>query len=466
MIELQNKKEPLYIQLYTQMANEIKEGIRQPGEKLPGRRTMASQLGISVHTVDHAYQLLASEGLTISKPKTGFIVQEVLSVPKPKQDLKNEKKKEENTYTFDLSTGSIDTSIFPTKTWIKIQRDLLYQHPELLQRGEMAGEYDLRQEIANYLFEYRGVVCTPEQIIIGAGSEVLLSLLAHILKGGVCAIENPGYHRTKAVLENNDIPCQLIDIDHHGMNISKLQKSKANLCYVTPSHHFPTGITMPATRRSQLLHWANQKEDRYIIEDDYDSEFRFDLKPLPSMQSMSDKVIYIKTFSKSLAPSIRIACMVLPIQLLDSFNKDFSVYSNTVSRFEQETLRTFIQNGQFARHIARMRHTYKKRQKQWIDSLQSYFKSTLTIHEEHTGLHVLLTYKNANSEADMVQKAQSVGIQVKGLSSYYHANKKLCPKNTVIAGFSNLNPEHMNEVARLLYFAWSNKDMSASSSTT
>lgn len=318
MIELQpNEKTPLYEQLYAALADEIRTGQRAPGTPLPGRRTMAAQQGVSVNTVDTAYQMLAAEGLAEPRPRSGFYVQKTYGMlhsrarrtapPAPPSAA-------EPAPLYDLSTGSVDTALFPARSWGRIQKELLYQRPELLQRGETQGDAPLRAQIAAYLSSYRGVECTPEQIVVGAGIEYLLGCLAHLFAGGMAAIENPGYSRTRTVLQNSGIPCTLVDIDREGLPADALEESGANLCYLTPSHHFPTGVTMPAPRRAQLLAWAAAKPGRYILEDDYDSEFRFDTRPLPSLQGMAGPdgpVVYLTTFSKSLAPGIRIACMVL-----------------------------------------------------------------------------------------------------------------------------------------------------------
>jgi len=270
----------------------------------------------------------------------------------------NQKRRQGVLQYIDPATGSVDTALFPARSWGRIQKELLYQRPELLQRGEMQGDAPLRTQIAEYLSVYRGVECTPEQIVVGAGIEYLLGCLAHLFSDGMAAIENPGYFRTRTVLQNSGIPCTLVDIDREGLPADALEKSGANLCYLTPSHHFPTGVTMPATRRAQLLAWAAARPGRYILEDDYDSEFRFDTRPLPSLQGMAGPdgpVVYLTTFSKSLAPGIRIACMVLPQSLLARYRRDFATYANTVSRFEQQTLCEFMAGGYFTRHLARMR---------------------------------------------------------------------------------------------------------------
>ena len=460
MIALDPKgRRPLYEQLYRELEEEILAGQYQPGQTLPGRRTMAERLGVSVNTVDTAYQMLAAAGIVESAERRGFIVQDtggmlhVYHPPATGMPAGTERR----TGMTDLSTGSIDTGLFPVRQWGRIQRELLYHNQELWQRGDMQGDLNLREQIAAYLSASRGVECTPEQIVVGAGIEYLLGCLAHLFQGSVAAIENPGYSRTKAVLENCGIRTRLVNIDAGGLPADALRESGANICYITPSHHFPTGVTMPARRRAQLLTWAEVRDDRYILEDDYDSEFRFDIRPLPSLQGMAGKrghVIYLTTFSKSLAPGIRIACMVLPENLLQRYRQDFALYANTVSRVEQQTLADFMAEGFFTRHIGRMRHAYKKRKTAFAAALRTELGGGLTIRSEHSGLHFLLTYPEAGSERDMIRSAEREGILIRGLSDYYMADAESCPPSTVVAGYAGLDPSLIEETAAALARAW------------
>lgn len=462
MIELEpQEKTPLYEQLYAALADEIRSGQLAPGTALPGRRTMAAQLGVSINTVDAAYQMLAAEGLAEARPRSGFYVQKTYGMlhsraPRPASVPKVCPAPAAEGPRYDLSTGSVDTDLFPARSWGRIQKELLYQRPELLQRGEMQGDEGLRVQIAQYLSAYRGVECTPEQIVVGAGIEYLLGCLAHLFTGATAAVENPGYSRTRAVLQNSAIPCTLVDIDQGGLSAQALEASGANLCYLTPSHHFPTGVTMPAPRRAQILSWAAARPGRYILEDDYDSEFRFDTRPLPSLQGMAGPdgpVVYLTTFSKSLAPGIRIACMVLPRNLLARYRQDFAVYANTVGRFDQQTLAQFMAGGYFTRHLARMRLVYKRRMEAFATALRRELPG-VTLGSVHSGLHFLLTLPGAGGEAAMVRAAAQEGVRLRGLSEYYLARRELCPPDTVVAGYSALKEEDIPAVAAALARAW------------
>ena len=461
MIELHpEEKIPLYEQLYHALADEIRSGQRAPGTALPGRRTMASQQGVSINTVDSAYQMLAAEGLAEARPRSGFYVQKTYGMLHNRQvrstPVSAVQEPAAPAPRYDLSTGSVDTDLFPARSWGRIQKEMLYQRPELLQRGEMQGDEALRLQIARYLSAYRGVDCTPEQIVIGAGIEYLLGCLAHLFAGSTAAVENPGYSRTRAVLQNNGIPCQLVDIDQEGLSAEALEESGANLCYLTPSHHFPTGVTMPAPRRAQILAWAAAQPGRYILEDDYDSEFRFDTRPLPSLQGMAGPdgpVVYLTTFSKSLAPGIRIACMVLPRNLLARYRQDFAVYANTVGRFDQQTLAEFMAGGYFTRHLARMRLVYKRRMEAFAAALRCQLPG-VTLGSVHSGLHFLLTLSGAGGETAMVEAAAREGVRLRGLREYYLARPEYCPPDTVVAGYSALKEEDIPAVAAALARAW------------
>ena len=467
MIELHpESRVPLYEQLYQALAGQIRAGVLAPGRPLPGRRTMAEQLGVSVNTVDTAYQMLAAEGLAESRPRRGFFVQETggmlytgarASRPEPASPPAGPAPARAAGPRYDLSTVGVDTALFPARSWGRIQRDLLYNSPSLLQRGEAQGDAELRTAIAGYLATYRGVNCTPEQVVVGAGIEYLLGCLAHLFAGSTAAVENPGYSRARAVLQNSGIPCLPADIDKNGLTVEGLIGTGANLCYITPSHHFPTGVTMPAPRRAQLLAWAREVPGRYILEDDYDSEFRFDIRPLPSLQGMAGPdgpVVYLTTFSKRLAPGIRIACMVLPLDLLAAYRRDFALYSNTVSRFEQQTLSRFMTGGYFTRHLARMRLTYKKRMEHFTAALTGSLGKDLVIRGRHSGLHLLLTLPGAGGERAMVEAAGREGVFLHGLSEYYLARPQLCPPDTVVAGYAALADEDISGAAAALARAW------------
>ena len=449
---------PLYQQVYDSLCAQIRDGRLPTGTRMPGKRTLAAQLAVSVNTIDTAYQMLVAEGYLESRARSGFFVQdvpEIFAVTAP--PIATKKSGPVSTVlAFDCSTGNIDTALFPVHTWGRIQRELLYDHPELLLHGHRQGDENLREAILDYLRAYRGVACSADQLIVGAGVEYLLGLAAQLLAGSVAAVEEPGYDRSRTILENNGIYCRTVGLDASGLRVDALEKSGANLCYVTPSHHFPTAVTMPVGRRAQLLKWA-QEPNRYILEDDYDAEFRFDMRPVPSLQGMAGpngRVIYLCTFSKSLAPGIRIACMVLPPDLMAKYQQVYGSYSNTVSRVEQQTLCRFLTAGHFTRHLARMRLVYHRKMRLLCEALENAFGADrLVLQGRHTGLHLMLTLVDGPGEDRMLDTARAAGVRLSGLSEYYHDAAQR-PENTVILGYAALREEQISALASVLHDAW------------
>lgn len=457
------KDGPLYQQLYRAVTAQIRSGQLAAGEKMPGKRTLAGQLGVSVNTVDGAYQMLAAEGWLEARPRSGYYVrpyQRPLAPAAPAPDLRPARAAAPaRTWTFDLSTGGVDTGLFPFRTWARIQKELLYSRPGLLAHGEGRGDEELRAAIARHLRAWRGVDCTPDQIVVGAGVEYLMSLLARVVGSSITALENPGYARTQRILHNNGIRCVPVAVDEQGLDPDALAAAGARLVYVTPSHQFPTGAVMPVGRRTKLLNWAAAAPGRYIIEDDYDSEFRFDVRPLPSLQGMAGRegpVIYLSTFSRSLAPSIRIAYMVLPLPLLSRFEAAFGGYSSTVSRFEQQTLAIYMDEGHFSRQLARARGRYRARMQALTAALEKALgPERVRFHGRHTGLHFLLQLTDGPGEKEMVERAAAAGVRLAGLSDYYLARPELCPPRTVVVGYGALADGQVEAAAAALRAAWS-----------
>ena len=438
---------PLYEQLYRSLAAEMRAGTLTAGTRMPGKRRLAAELSVSVNTVDAAYQILATEGYMEPRERSGFYVQEYLALPtRPEEVLPpvsaSPPEAAEPPVRFDLSTRGVDPGLFPFRTWARLQKELLYSSPQLLAHGDAQGDVELRQALADYLEEYRGVRCTAEQVVVGAGMEYLLSLLAPLLPGKT-AVENPGYQRAKQVLENNGVPCRCLPVDADGLSLTALSASDAAVCYVTPSHQFPTGVTMPAGRRAELLHWAARAPGRrYIIEDDYDSEFRFDTRPLPSLQGMAGAdgpVVYLSTCSRSLAPGIRIAYMVLPRQLLGAWQAKYRLYSGTVGRFEQQTLARFITGGYFTRHLARERTAYKARRDALVAALRTSFApEELTLAGLHTGLHLLAQLKDPPPDAALRAAARQYGVRCSLLSDYDLTGTAHSAAGTLVLGYGSL----------------------------
>ena len=357
----------------------------------------------------------------------------------------------------DFSPRGIDLDSFPYHVWRKLSRNTLVDdNKEMFHSGDHQGEPGLREAIRSYLHSARGVNCSTEQIIVGAGSEYLLVLLSQILEGKhVIAMENPTYKQAYRVFHSLGYEVCPVEMDANGMDPSILSESGANVAYVMPSHQFPTGVVMPVGRRQELLKWAVEEAGRYIIEDDYDSEFRYRGKPIPALQGMdrSGKVIYLGTFSKCIAPAIRVSYLVLPKPLLARYRSQTSFYASTVSRIDQNILYQFLSQGHFERHLNRMRAIYKTKHDLLIDQIEP-LKEQFEVRGEHAGIHILLTSKTGESEPELIRKAAEAGVKVYGLSSYFiHPEHNHRPA-TVVLGYASLSEDAIREGIEILNRCW------------
>jgi len=449
---------PLYEQLYLYIKNEIIEGRLSYGTKLPSKRQLIDVLQISQNTVESAYDQLRAEGYVEVIPRKGYYVQafedlEYVSSSQP-EEAANDEAPPETLYNFHPS--HVDTEHFPFSQWRKYTKNTIdeSQH-HLLLLGEAQGELALRREIAHYLYEARGVRCTSEQIIVGAGVEILLQQL-FLLFGSetVYGVEDPGYHLILRMLQSYPNEVYPLEVDYEGVKVEAIKPPKIDVVYVTPSHHFPYGTVLSVNRRMQLLNWANASERRYIIEDDYDSEFRYSGKTIPSLQSndTNDKVIYLGSFSKSLMPSLRVSYMVLPKSLLQRYQAQLTFYHSTVSRIDQHVLTQFMRQGDFEKHLNRMRKVYRRKLEKVIHLLKPYDEQ-FSIIGEQSGLHIVLDVHNGMDEDTLVQKAAEARLKVYPLSAYsIEKVDKNAPK--IILGFAGIHEGELENAVQLLLKAW------------
>ena len=448
----------LYEFLYTSIKNDILDGKIIANEKLPSKRTLAEHLKISTVTVENAYMQLLVEGYIYSVEKKGYYVSKlrknsVHQVLERKTVSTNVPEKQ--VCFMDFKTNSINAENFPFSVWSKLTREVLNdKNTQLLQRMPFNGIEELRSVIAEYLYRFRGMVVSKDQIVIGAGTEYLYNLLIQFFgKNNILGVENPGYSKISEIYNANDVACDYIALDQYGLSISELEKSTSNILHISPAHHFPTGIVMPIHRRQEILNWANEREDRYIIEDDYDSEFRFTGRPIQTLQSIdkNEKVVYINTFTKSIAPTIRISYMVLPPHLMEQFRKKMGFYSCTVSSFEQYTLARFMEKGYFERHINRMRNFYKSQRDLILKEIkESAFGKKVTVLEKDAGLHFILDVHTECGDLDIIEMAHKNGIEISCLSEYYHGEKEDL-SHRIIINYSSIDGKKVREaVERLL----------------
>ena len=411
---------PLYEALYRCIRRDILEGTLPPGTRLPSKRALAENLEISKITVETAYSQLLSEGYIRSQEKVGYFVEKMeRSAVRPQPPAPESAAPAAP--LLDLTGGG--TERFPFSVWTRLQREVMLDYGErLLLPMPNQGIPELRQAIAAHLAAFRGMEVSPEQILIGAGTDFLYNLLIQLLgRDLIYAVEEPGYGKIRKIYAAGGVRVHSADMDRQGVRPDRLGEAK--VLHISPSHHFPTGLVTPVSRRMELLSWA-LKGDNWIIEDDYDSEFRFDAHPMPAMQSLdgSGRVIYMNSFSKTLAPSIRISYMVLPPDLMHRFRQTLGFYSCTVPSFEQYTLARFLSRGHFETHINRMRKFYKARRNRVISALSgSVYAPRLTILEQDAGLHFLLKVDTRLSDRELTQMLAASGIRIHALSEYYHS---------------------------------------------
>jgi len=433
---------PLYESLYRCIREDILAGHLVPGEKLPSKRALAANLKVSKITVEGAYAQLLAEGYICSREKVGFFVEQVEAVARMPEALPPPP-----VAAFEgVDLTGNGPAEFPFSVWSRLQRGVMLDLGEqLLQPLPNQGLWELRSAIAGHLFQFRGMQVNPENILVGAGTDFLYNLLIQLLGREKCyGVEEPGYGKIRRIYAAAGAECISIPMDKAGVLPEAL--GNANVLHISPSHHFPTGIITPISRRQALLNWASRETDRWIIEDDYDSEFRFDAHPKPAMQSLDrqGRVIYMNTFSKTLAPSIRISYMILPPELMGQFQRTLGFYSCTVPSFEQYTLARFLDGGHFEKHINRMRKIYKNRRNTFIALLnQCKAAPFLTIQEQDAGLHFLLKVQSGYTDRELVSRLADVGIRVRALSEYYHDT--VVDRQYLVINYSGVKEEQLEK---------------------
>lgn len=470
--------EPLYLQLYRYFCTEIQERRLISGTRLPSVRALSGFLHVSKTTVESAYHQLMAEGYIESRERSGFYVVDVewdgpMPVPtgKGQPPVKTVHVQTPPPTTspvpvqYDFHQARVDAEHFPFDRWRKYTNQCMQEeNKHVLYYGDQQGEPQLREELARYLGRARGVQATPEQIVIGAGTQVMISLLGFLFgtRGQAVAMEEPGYHGVRAVFSHLGYDVRPIRLAEDGIDVEALNESGAQLVYITPSHQDPTGIVMPYAKRLKLLHWANQTGS-YIMEDDYDGEFRYHGKPIPSLQGLDTqgRVIYLGTFSKALLPSIRMSYMVLPKTLLAVFQEKLADFDQSASRIHQETLALFMKNGDWERHIRKMRTLYRKKHGALLQCLQEHFGAYIQIKGQDAGLSVTVEVKSESTPQQLKQIAAASGVRV-----YPTAHKWVHPQENGLpafqCGFGGQTIEEIEGGVRLLKRAWEpylHKDM-------
>lgn len=408
----EHTKRPYYLQLYDYIKEAILSGEISQGEKLPSLRGLSKSLGLSMTTIELAYSQLSVEGYIYSKPQSGYYASSVL----PAKTMEISQKRDASPLDLTMEAQSpefyYDPDCFDFNKWKKCLNKVITEYsPLLFFESDPQGEMALRYEISKYLYQSRGVICQPSQIVIGAGTQQITNQLANILKKmaiGHIAVENPGYVPVRNIFRDRGFAITPVDVGAEGITIDRLPSNIRSAVYVSPSNQVPTGAVMPVGKRYELLEWAS-KNDSIIMEDDYDSELRYFGKPIPALQGLDarGRVVYLGSFSMTLFSSIKISYMVLPPAMETIFHAIRADYTQTCSKMEQLTLALFMERGFYQTNIKKLRGLYAQKLNAVIRCLTTDFTAPT---DTSSGITVIVKVKSAKPPEALCADAKSLGI--------------------------------------------------------
>ena len=452
-----------YRQIYEILKEKIITGQLPKDYKLPSKRELAKDLNISINSVATAYEQLIAEGYVYALEKKGYYIVELNAFKQEnsnRKELKESLKESKNTkeYKYSLSHMTTNSLHFPHKKWISFQKQVIDKHQyKISQLSHPQGPIEVRETIRDLVTVTRGINCYAEQIVIGTGTQPLIDQLVDLFTSDIKAgIENPGYARVRDMLIDKGINVAEIPLDNKGADIKAVKKENPTLQFLTPSHQFPTGTIMPISRRIDLLNWASEKENRYIVEDDYDSEFKYGTDNIPSLHSLDkdDKVIYIGTFSKTLLPSFRMTYMILPLHLLELYKEKHKNWLQGNNSIQLYTLKYFIESGEYSRHVKKMNLYYEYNRDALIKSLKTYFKNKVEIADIPAGLHFTAKFKTQKSYDEIKMCAEKNSLELydmRRFSTDYVSNDDEWKE--YVLGFASLETEEIDNTVKILYKA-------------
>ena len=444
-----------YEYLYRCIKEDILRGRIGAGEKLPSKRALAEHLHVAVVTVENAYAQLTAEGYVDAQEKRGYFVNPVeVSVGETLGRVCQENAQPKQHWLMDWKSGGSGTEGFPFSVWARLMRRVLTEEGEQLLRAvPHNGVFQLRAAIQRHLYQFRGISVSPEQIVVGAGTEYLYNLLVQLFgQERLYGVEDPGYYKAAKIYRLNGADIVPIRVDAQGLLPQLVERANVQVIHTSPNHQFPTGTVMPIVRRQSLLHWAERGDGRYIIEDDYDSEFRFTGLPIPTLKSIdaAERVLYMNTFSRTLAPSLRISYMVLPQHLLEEYQHRLGFYSCTVPAIEQYTLARFLDEGHFESHVSRMRGFYRGRRDAVLNAVRdSALGRRCRVLGEDAGLHFLLQLETGRSDRELARTCEAAGVRLSFLSDY-QIQPGSAPAHTLVVNYPGISLEHLPQALELL----------------
>lgn len=450
-----NQTQPKYIQIYERFKEIIESKKIPPNERLPSIRSLADNLHVSRNTTLQAYELLLAEGYIRSEEKKGYFVNQLepFFINQTTNTRIQPKALKPKSNTIDFRIGAIDQEHFPMKKWRQISNAILKQANSYTY-GQPFGEDSFKAEIANYLLQARGLQIKPEQIVVGSNTQQLLLHLSFLLKDMFSNIllENPGYNGAREVFKLQEFQIEAITVTKNGVATEELSQKESSLFYVTPSHQYPYGTALSIQQRWQLIQWVHQRQG-YLIEDDYDGEYRYGQKTLPALASLdASRVIYLGTFSKAFLPAIRLAYMVLPEVILTSYSVKFGQFEHNASLLHQLTMTEFMKTGEWEKHIKRMRKVYKAKMQFLVEQLKVMFSERLEVIGTNAGLYVMIKVNTPYSEAELIEKALKENVKVYPASTLFIEDHTVRPH--LLLGFANLTSQQIQNGLTLLKKAW------------
>jgi len=445
-----SKRQPKYLDIYEQLKNMIVNQTLHANEKLPSKRSLATHLNVSIHTVKEAYEQLASEGYIYSVERSGYYISkyDVEWALPIQQQVKSETKQVSKIH-FNFKNGQVDQGAFPLKAWLKMYKNQLTSN--LVPNGPWQGDPFLREQIALYIQRSKGIKCNAGQIFIYSGTQHQLNELCRFFGNIKVAIEEPGFRRASTIFQQNQLSVQYVPIDEKGATIPP---HPCKCYYVTPAHQFPVGHVMPIDRRIEVLKWAKENNS-FLIEDDYDSEFRYKGNPIPPIAQMDQlhHVIYFGTFSKTLIPSVRISYMILPKSLVKPYTQFYSDQKTFVSLIDQKVISEFMESGLYSKHIAKMRTLYRKKRLKLIECIKSHLGADYEIIGDAAGLHILLRLPPWLNESCAIRLAANLGIAIDPISTSYQQHNV---DHLVMIGYGAIPYDVIEQAISLLATEWKN----------
>ena len=453
ILNLDNKsKVPLYIQIYNEIKKMIQNKILKANEKLPSKKDFTDYYNISQNTSQNALYLLLEEGYIFSIERKGYFVSDIENLIVHNVKIENKIKFEEkDKIHYDFSYSGVDSKSLAKTIFKRITRDVYdEENDDLLFQGHIQGDLSLRKSICEYLLQSRGFKVEAEQIVISSGTEYLFYIIFKLFNNKIYGLENPCHKMFKELFLTNNVSFKAISLDEAGIMVEELKKYNVNVAYVTPSHQFPTGAIMSISRRTELLNWANENLNCYIVEDDYDSEFKYTGRPIPALKAsdVNDRVIYLGSFSKSISPAIRVSYLVLPKELLDIYQKKLPYFICPVPTLNQKILYRFIKDGYFVKHINKMRTLYKKKREFLVNTIKNYSSEILNkeiyIQGADAGLHLVIKLNKKINEKAFLKECLEDSIKLYSLEEYY-LEEIYNETSSFLLGYANLTNKKIEE---------------------